>query len=632
MTTLRILPCLLLLAMAWPLICVERLWLDDARIAELRDLIRSDHPDIGMAHELLRRRVDGDLAVYGDSLAYMHGYRAREAALLAQLSEDDDLRQHYARLAIADLRAIYDPTIQGDRQRLPDRGYGLGRGMQSLSLALTWSWCHRFWSVEDREWVRDAIDRSLDAWEDYHQINLGHPHASNWVAVCHGGELILLLAAGEQTDRAERYEFLVRRLIEHIGVGFGDQGGCQEGIAYTEYPGAFLLPAILASRQLGDERLWRAAQQRSWWRLAMYAESFHGSQRKFVQFGVDHSGNYNEGWVSLLAAFVPTTDVGAYRWFYDRHMGRLSRMGPIAFDGQRAGTIWALLYYPDSTPAEDPTARYPTSIVDDHGYVLFRNRWRDADDVQATIAADLIHRTRSWDQAEGLALNLLAFDHRIIGGPGKKRDPEHYSGLLVDGRWTFPAKRTPSTSGPLAVERNADGVAASVQGGPRYRALGFDRVERQWLVHAPADAEVAVLATYDDGIAASARHFRWQANTKYEDWDWQADREAGCPTMVLRGRDGVWLKAWILSPADWQWSTPPAPLAAAGKPAKQLRSWVALACGRGEPSIAHRDDTGLDSRFSVAGRSLQLIDGRLTLTADGVSLQVPHPPEPLLDD
>ena len=113
-------------------------------------------------------------------------------------------------------------------------------------------------------------------------------------------------------------------------------------------------------------------------------------------------------------------------------------------DGQRAGTVWAMLYYPTSLPVHpqpgaapawsrippfgDPTGILPVMTYDQHGRVYFRNRWKDEHDIQVSINADTHRHSHAWDMPEATAINILAGNNRFVGGPGKaggnpKKDP-----------------------------------------------------------------------------------------------------------------------------------------------------------------------------------------------------------------
>jgi hypothetical protein len=71
------------------------------------------------------------------------------------------------------------------------------------------------------------------------------------------------------------------------------------------YPGSFLMPAALATRQLGDEDLAKAVANRSFWKLAMYAWTFMEFERQSPMWGVGSGKSLGKA-----DTFEPATDGG----------------------------------------------------------------------------------------------------------------------------------------------------------------------------------------------------------------------------------------------------------------------------------------------------------------------------------
>jgi hypothetical protein len=129
---------------------------------------------------------------------------------------------------------------------------------------------------------------------------------SNKQAVERGAEIMLLLALCEEKNRAERYAKLKEGLIkDYFEVEYSDLGISQEGLGYTEYPSQFYWPAVHSARSCGDEELFNAACKHASWKMGMYTHNFMPHARKFVQFGVDWSSNFDEGWASGLLPTAP---------------------------------------------------------------------------------------------------------------------------------------------------------------------------------------------------------------------------------------------------------------------------------------------------------------------------------------
>ena len=561
-----------------------RLFLTPQRLKEIRERIKVKDSHHALAFAAMKDRVDNNRHGGG----YGFSYRAREAAMMALLSEDAAEAKKYAEAA-----------LEAFRQCNPLGGSGLARGMHSLGMGVAYDWCCNLWTDEQRRQAKAKVDAALDAWPKFSHANLGDVRGSNWVAVTRGGELVLLLGAGQEKARAERFKLLKAELILHMQNGFGDLGVSQEGIGYTEYPGAFLLPAVFAAASLGDEEMLKVARTRAWWKMAMYTHTFQPRGRKTFQTGVTSGGTMDQGWSSLQLHLCPKEQLPYFLWWYDRHQGTLYAGGADKrFDPDRAGTVWALAYYPADVQAKDPTGVLPAGVADDHGYYFFRNRWKDGDDVQAGIMADAHHHGHAWDQPEQLALNLLACDTRFIGGPVKGRDDKLYSSLLVDGKYNI-KDSTKLVGEKVAFEAGPTGGYAIVGGGALYKALGVQQAQRHLLVDFSPGENRAVLATLDR-ITSDAQHtYTWQANVR--GGKGRAGEEAGRPFFLLTGSRGF-LKGWVLHPAGAKVTAgSPLRIEAAGA---SMEIWVVMLVGAGEPPAAKIAGDGLGSTISILGKTV----------------------------
>lgn len=585
-----------------------RIFVTAERIDQIRAQLNVHGSHHKSAYKTMRARVNSSSSAAYTSPATQYGrsYFAREAAFLALLAPDITTQRKYADMAFLAMKSSY---LDEKQEKWAYKGYGLGRAMMCLGLAIPYDWCHNIWTEEQRAYMKRKITEALNAWPEYRHPNLGDVRGSNWAAVCRGGELVLMLCAGEEKNRAARYTFLKNELIQHIRNGFGDLGVSQEGLGYTEYPGGFLLPAVYACASIGDYDLVNAARTRNWWKLAMYTHSFQPHSRKFIMSGVGHSSNYDEGWASLLLTLVPEDQLPYFVWWYDRHMGRLApgRLDE-KFDAHRAGTVWSILYYPERITPRDPTGVYPFATGDSRGYYFFRNRWRDEDDILASIMADAHHHGHAWDKPEQLAINLMAYNTRYIGGPGKKgggkEDPdcELFSTLLVDGKYALPGA-VKETGRAITFEPSELGGYAVVGGGSLYEKLGVKSANRHMLAYLAMPGNRALFTTFDD-IKSNVEHsYAWQANlgSEFDDDNIGVDtgREAGRPAFILAGRNESYVKGWVMHPAD--------AIIEMGDPLrirmidKDANIWVVMLVGAGRPPTASITGSGLDGKLTVDG-------------------------------
>lgn len=516
------------------------LFLSKYKLKEIRKAVEQSGSHHQLAFQALKERVDqNNLSVYGSGVnTYNRSYLAREAAFISLISNKPKVKKHYADLAFDTIKSIYENPEQ---ERYPHEGYGLSRAMMGLGLALPYAWCRESWSQQQQQYVNSKIEQALNLWPEYEHANFGDERGSNWVAVCRGGELILLLAAEQKEKWRKRYEFLVEQLLIHMQNGYGNLGTTQEGMGYLEYGGTFLLKAVFAAASAGDSTLYQEAQNHQWWKLSMYAESFQPHFRKFLMTGVAGSSGYDEGWASLQLNLAPETELPYLTWWYDRHMGKFAP-GSLQdkFDSDRAGTIWSVLYYPVGLTPKDPTGIYPAGIADDHGYYYFRNRWKDENDILFSIMADEHHHGHAWDQPEVFALNLMAYNTRFVGGPSKERSDDLYSTLLIDNKFNIEhSVRLLGKTVDYKIEKTDGSVL--IDGGELYKQLGADDAKRFCRIE--FFGQNKALIAFIDSVASDEKHqYSFQLNLGDDNNDdqinSQAVNEEALHTFKLEGRNG----------------------------------------------------------------------------------------------
>jgi len=491
--------------------------------------------------------------------------------------------------------------------RTPESSYGLSRARIGANFAIAYDWAYNGWTQEQRDYIKGKINLALDAWLSYRHVNLDNANkGSNWVAVCRGGELVMMLAVGEEENRASRYAELKSWLNAHLQNAYGDLGITQEGIGYTSYGGTFLLPAIYALRSVGDTSLDANFNTLAFWQQAMYAGAFtmdaQYGEREFLQSGVSGGGIIDEGWSSLLLGSVPQEQLPYYRYFYDYHMGVNAPGIPAQkFDDRNGGTVWSLIYYPETIPSIDPTSFLSQAISDkDKGAYFFRNRWQDKNDILVSIMADTEHHSHGWDQSEAFQLNLMAYNTRFIGGPAKNTSPSGFSTLLVDGNAQI-ERGTTGTSEFFSKNPEGGGYVI-IDGGQKYASLGLTGAKRHFLVDFSSNPERAILSTLDQIQDESHHTYTWQLNIGDHAGNGgvstQRGTEGGLPTFTLLGNNHSYVKGWVVYPTDVSIVT--------GDPLQVITFgantdiWVVMLTGKGTIPVANITGTGMNTVLEVA--------------------------------
>ena len=561
------------------------------------------------AIQAMKDRVTGPLSAYRpgsheDDPNSFYSWRAREAALLYLITDDPD----YAQIAFEALQGITSDGIVGSN--------GLRRAMVSTGFAFAYDWAANGWTQEQRDWVYGEMLRGLDEWPSFSHPNFQHPGGSNWVAVCRGAELTLMLAAGEEGNRSSRFNTLVSALSSHITAGYGSLGYTQEGLGYKVYGGGFLYPAALALEEaLGNTTLSQPLRGRTPWRPFMYNVSFAYSsidqfRRElpvYLPTGVSNPDFYEEGLTSLFLEYSRNhSDAPFYRHFYDRVTGVESPLAPeFKYDQHRAGTTWAVLFYDPELESEDPTGVWPAAIEDNRGYAWYRNRWQDENDTLGYLFADTNHHGRAWNSEEALAMSLFSNGTLFFHGPSTATDtPTNYTSVIVDGE-----RPTNNETGQrVAFEATLDDAYIIVGGGAAYQVVGLNHIHRHLLVDL-AEGRVegrALFSSLDRFEANQTRTVTWHANLtmpRAHSIDLSLGSEGGRATFLLRGEGDAYLKGWVLHPANASVSDANGNLAISTE-AQQGDIWVAWVTGSGVPPAAEIGGSGMDAWMEVDGRRL----------------------------
>jgi Ca2+-binding RTX toxin-like protein len=576
-----------------------RLFLDAARLNATRAAIQNVGSHHQVVFEMIKARVEqNDWRVYDENPAdgnwnYARSWLAREASFLYQMTGN----QSYSQIAFDALYAIHnDRDPEG---RLPESGsHGLARAATGIGFALAYDWAASGWSQSQKDYVRGKIITSLNNWPSYSHANFAAPYGSNWVAVCRGAELVMMLAAGEEQNRAARFSSLKFALSEHIKNGYGNAGFTQEGQGYLAYAGSFLMPAIYALRSVGDRTLEGPLSTVKFEQLPLYAGAFD-AQQSSLQFGVGWLGFDAEGLTSFLLDYTDPAKRPYYQYFYDRHRGLAN---PAAnqnkFDQRRAGSVWSVLYYPTEGAGVDPTGILPAAIQDrEKGGFLFRNRWQDKNDVLVSLMGDFERHHRSWDQPEAFALGLHAYDTHFFGGPDKQTGAQYFSKLLVDGKVGDAA----ATGAPDFFEARSTGGYAIVDGGSVYRGLGVDQAKRHLLVDFSSNVGGALLSTMDRISDVENHIYTWQANlgTSADNGGITATtgQEGSLKTFLLRGNQNSYLKGWVLNPSNVTIRAgDPLQIETTGS---STNIWLVMLVGTGAPPTATVSGSGLNSELRL---------------------------------
>jgi hypothetical protein len=525
---------------------------------------------------------------------------SRRASELAFLSLFADSETERAKLA-AEAADLLEKAIE----LRPRTGLPLASATLNYAKAYDWAWPAL--PEERRAKLRAELLKVLDYWPGVAR----HWKGSNKQGVERGAEIMLILALNEEENRAERYAKMKEGLIQdYFEVEYSNLGVSQEGLGYTEFPSQFYWPAVHSARSCGDEDLFEAARKHASWKLGMYTHNFMPHARKFVMFGVDWSSNYDEGWASGLIPTAPADAMPYVLWWYDRHMG-LKAPGELIerFDHTHGGNVMSLLLYPAGIEPKDPTGVFKPMIYDDQGRFFFRNRWQDANDIQATFSADAHDIPCGWDAPICFAFNLMGYDTRFFGGQTKSGGAAECSKLAIDGQVGH-CKKTGSV---VQFEEWPDGGWVLADGGTQYGEIGCTSARRHFALKFLPDNS-ALIATLDLVAVDRTRTITWQGNIgagKETPEEHGVKIEAAPNGFLLRGRSDGTVRGWVLTPASAEIKVAdPIQVSVKGEEAEIM---VVLWIGKGEPPAAKIAGAGTGATLTIGGRNVRFHAGRLAI-------------------
>ncbi|MCC5840393.1 MAG: PKD domain-containing protein [Opitutales bacterium] len=573
------------------------LLLDEARLNEIRHLVTVPGTTHFEAFQAVKDRVDSPNITGTGSAS--RGNFAKEAAFVYLVTEDPA----YAQAAFQRLEEIYTISVP-DGHGAPDVGTGLDRAHGVSTFAMTYNWAYDAWTPAQRAWVLGKVNKALD---EYESQALSHPNIgfqannSNWTGVVAGAHVKALIAINQHNVR--RFDFQrSRELLRTHLLSFGTRGWTQEGNYYFVLSMEFFMPAMLALRQINDPHVEASFTGRRPHHMTLYAGQFNAGQNSLT-WGVGGDSMPAYGMTSALLGLVPEGEQGFYRWFYDRHRGILNPAAPTQkYDQSKAGTLFALISYPEHIPAEDPTGRFPTAIHDSLGGYIIRSGWQDEDDTVVSLWSDTTNHGRSWNQRDALQINILSHGSKWGYGPGPATSgiDAAFSQILVNG-----VARTESGQGTNIGHQVApNGGYAMAGGGSKFTNLGLRSAERHVLADF-SNADFSIVSTFDRLRSDDIETYGWNLYLPGKSITVGTDPLHDIDYFLTTDSNGSYLKAWF--PAHGNGFITGNSAVRYEYDAADADIWVVIATGRGTPPEIEVTGTGLGATVTL-GESVLTFD------------------------
>jgi hypothetical protein len=503
-----------------------RLLLDAADVAPLRKRALTE-PFASMVKAITRQLEHPHENV-------MYDNRVANLAILYLATGEKRHAAEAEKLAVA---AVNDEAFWNN-----PRSKGLTRAGGARRVAIAYDLCYDAWSPETRtlvsaklKTVADGMMRSMGAGANNYLPN-------NWQAVRYGGAGLAYLACDEP-EVADKAKEAYRQLKRHLVSNLGSNGWNPEGIGYTQYPWQFTGPFGIAAFRagLGDLRTEIKPVAATLWTTFVGTVAIPRVNGVGLRADLsdDHPGFNGEGTAALAFWYCPTDQLPAVRWMYDYLCGQ---HGDQSWDSNSAGGLYSLLLYPVGTPARNP-AEVPAAGLTysdpSAGIAIFRNRYRDEDDIVALVNG---HARQPGGCHGGPDTNTF----RIIGlgscwavGSGRTGDASGQTNLFA-GPPGRPPREQRSSLGKLdTVKFNPTGDGSAITSGS---CVGVTNHRRTFGVDYSGKSGAAAVFVVADS-SDNGKLFRW--NTP------EFNQIKQTPNgFTLVGPTGATLAVTILQPAN----------------------------------------------------------------------------------
>ena len=483
------------------------------------------------------KSIERQLADAADGVMYDN--RVADHAILYLATGD---RTHAAAAETLAVAMVNDKAFWNNRG-----SKGLTRAAGARRVAIAYDLCYDAWSPETRTLVSGKLRDIADGMMKSMGAGANTQLANNWQAVRYGGAGLAYLACDEP-DGADRAKGAYAQLKRHLVANLGTNGWNPEGIGYTQYPWQFTGPFGIAAFRagLGDLRKDVKAVSATFW--TTYAGTVAiprvGGVGLRADLSDDHPAWNGDGTAGLAFWYAPEDQQPAIRWMYDYLCGQ---SGDRSWDSTNAGGLYSLLLYPSALAAKNPAdvpAAGLTYTDASHGVAIFRNRFKDENDIVALVNGHARQPVGCHGGPDTNTFRIMGLGSCWAVGSGRTGDPSGQTNLFA-AEPAPPRRGQGSGLGKLdavTFDRSGGGSAATsgscVGVTNHHRVFGVDYTGRSG---APA---VFVIADRSD----NGRVWRW--NTPEFNEIQQTDTG-----FTLTSPTGSTLTATILQPARPVFST-----------------------------------------------------------------------------
>ena len=348
--------------------------------------------------------------------------------------------------------------------------FGLSRAAILRDLALAYDFCFPVWSDHQRKLTADVIYQLMLSVQASMGPQSNNRLESNWMAVRWGSVLLAsVILDDELNDRLDRRSIILahrwdarERIRDHVRYAYTPTGWFVESMGYQLYKGRFLWPALIAYQNSNPHLI--DFEELVPNLLGSFRQHVTGTVAipKVTDVGIrpdlanDNAISVFEQWPFWLR-LLNNEKTPCLRWMHDH----ILQSGPSQWPWQY---FYSLLFaLPDAASINPQKGGLLNYLDPDMGVVMFRNRFRDENDIVATFNTSSI-RSGGHAGPDNLSFRISGLGGVWAVGIGRTGDPTGQTTL-------FPGPEVNTLIRPLPAGKLLD-VKTNPDNGSGY-ALGY---------------------------------------------------------------------------------------------------------------------------------------------------------------
>jgi hypothetical protein len=353
--------------------------------------------------------------------------------------------------------------------------FGLTRSLCLRETAIAYDFCYNAWNENQRNFVNQKLLESIYSIQASMGTEANYNIESNWMGVRYASTCLASLVYDETNQESSRTLPIlwddIKRLSDHVTKNLYKNGWNGESMGYHVYDWSFIGPAIIAlqNNAPGDDfqlSRYLPSAVNSLWALTTSTVAIENIDGH-VGIKADLSDD------NLTIDFLDLLAIGL-RIYPDDQKPALAWMFNYLFNPQKDVSLYAILYYPSSIEPKNPEQLKWLNYSDpDQGVVIFRNRFRDKNDIVCTFSATS-KRIRGHRGFDTNTLRIIGLSSIWIAGAGRTKEIEGQSNIFSD---TIPGNIVPdnSTGELVSFKVNADGSGTATCTGSCMKVDGLIR-------------------------------------------------------------------------------------------------------------------------------------------------------------